>query len=214
MDNLAIWKAVEKTDPAATKPFTRAGGFSGTAIDPMHLVKKATEMFGPVGQGWGFEEVEHLVGDGAWFSKVRLWYVRGDEKAEVEQWGGTVLTGTRKDGTPYTDEDAPKKSVTDALTKCLSYLGFAADVHMGRYDDVKYVAELRKEFNAGEPTSEESVGAGANLPAIEGVRYERVSAEGRVFTLAKGKTYGKNEALKAAGFRWEPGKRVWFREAA
>ena len=64
---------------------------------------------------------------------------------EVEHIGGTQFSGTRKNGTPFTDEDAPKKSVTDALVKALSMIGFAGDIFMGRYDDSKYVQELRDE---------------------------------------------------------------------
>jgi hypothetical protein len=37
------------------------------------------------------------------------------------------------------DEDAPKKSVTDGMVKCLSMLGFAGDIFSGQWDDSKYV---------------------------------------------------------------------------
>jgi hypothetical protein len=54
----------------------------------------------------------------------------------------------RSSGKPFTDEDAPKKSVTDALVKALSMIGFAGDIFMGRYDDSKYVNDLRAEAKA------------------------------------------------------------------
>jgi len=44
------------------------------------------------------------------------------------------------------DADFAKKIETDALTKALSKLGFNADVFMGRFDDTKYVLEMKKEF--------------------------------------------------------------------
>lgn len=44
------------------------------------------------------------------------------------------------------DEEAPKKSVTDCMTKCAVLLGVAADVHLGLFDDNKYVNELKAEF--------------------------------------------------------------------
>ena len=47
--------------------------------------------------------------------------------------------------TLFMDEEAAKKAVTDAVTKCLSYLGLAGDVHMGLFDDSKYVAERKIE---------------------------------------------------------------------
>jgi hypothetical protein len=37
-----------------------------------------------------------------------------------------------------TDEEAWKKSLTDAITKAASHLGIAADVHLGLWDDNKY----------------------------------------------------------------------------
>jgi hypothetical protein len=44
------------------------------------------------------------------------------------------------------DEDAPKKSVTDALVKCASYLGFAGDIFSGMWDDSKYVQHALAEY--------------------------------------------------------------------
>jgi hypothetical protein len=46
------------------------------------------------------------------------------------------------------NEDAPKMSVTDGLTKALSHLGFNADVFLGEYDGNKYAAD------SGKPTNE------------------------------------------------------------
>jgi hypothetical protein len=45
----------------------------------------------------------------------------------------------------HVDDEAPKKSLTDAVGKCLSLLGFAADVHMGLWDGDKYTAEAAKQ---------------------------------------------------------------------
>jgi len=36
-----------------------------------------------------------------------------------------------------------KKATTDGITKCLSMLGFNADVFLGKFDDNKYVQELK-----------------------------------------------------------------------
>ena len=43
------------------------------------------------------------------------------------------------------DSDAPKKATTDGVTKALAQLGFNADVFLKKFDDNKYVAELRAE---------------------------------------------------------------------
>lgn len=162
MSNSDLWQAVEKTDPAFTKGFSRGGGFKGTATNATYLARKATEQFGPCGTGWGInvlnEEIitgaPHLNSEGQVIAHdlihkvhARLWYARDGQRGEVEQFGQTQIVGKNKNGF-YTDEEAPKKSLTDAMSKCLSLLGFSADIHLGLYDDNKYVAGLKKEFAA------------------------------------------------------------------
>lgn len=152
MDNLELWHKVEKTDPAHTKPIT-GKAYKGTSPKPYWLVQKATETFGPCGIGWGYEivseRIERGVGefDSVHVARVRVWYEWSGKRGVVEHVGQTMFTGKNKNG-PYTDEDAPKKSVTDALVKALSMIGFAGDIFMGRYDDSKYVAELNEEKKA------------------------------------------------------------------
>jgi len=152
-DNLSLWHQVEKTPIEQTKPIT-GKSYSGTSPKPHYLVQKATETFGPCGIGWGFT-VDERIEQGAMYdsgdfermhiAKVKVWYKWDGERGEVEHIGGTPFSGRRKNGTPYTDEDAPKKSVTDALVKALSMIGFAGDIFMGRYDDSKYISDLRDE---------------------------------------------------------------------
>lgn len=160
MSTTSLWQSVEKTDPKYTKQFNRGGGFKGTATNATYLARKATERFGPCGTGWGInvlsEEVftgaPHLNSEGQVIANdmihkvhARLWYVLDGVRGEVEQFGQTQIVGKNKNGF-YTDEEAPKKSLTDAMSKCLSLLGFSADIHLGMYDDNKYVAELQEEF--------------------------------------------------------------------
>lgn len=154
-DNLALWKQVEKTDPAHTKPIT-GKAYKGNSPKPHFIVMKATEAFGPCGIGWGFEIVEEKLLDGALIApgfyerihmaRVRVWYEWSGKRGTVEHVGQTVFSGKRSNGNPFTDEDAPKKSVTDGLIKALSMIGFAGDIFLGRYDDSKYVNELKREL--------------------------------------------------------------------
>jgi hypothetical protein len=152
-ENLKFWNSVRKTDPDQTKPI-QGRGYSGTSVSPLYMISKVTSKWGPIGLDWGFDEVEHKILDGLWFSKVRLWYSRslfrdGEEGiAEIYQWGGTEYKGLRASGKPFQDDEAAKKSITDGLMKALSYLGFAADVHLGLHDDSKYVNGLRQEKQA------------------------------------------------------------------
>lgn len=176
-DNLALWNAVEKTPPQHTKAIT-GKSYQGTSPKPHYLVHKATETFGPIGIGWGFTIVNERIEEGAGgermhIAQVRVWFKWSGERGEVEHIGGTQFSGVRSSGKPFTDEDAPKKSVTDALVKALSMIGFAGDIFMGRYDDSKYVAELRDEARREaappeppEPT-ETADSYGATLDAIQ-----------------------------------------------
>ena len=149
-DNLALWNSVEKTDPSQTKAIT-GKPYRGTSPKPYFLIHEATKTFGPCGIGWGFTIVNERVensgkeGDKLHIAHVRVWYIWNDKRGEVEHVGQTMFSGTNKNGL-YTDEDAPKKSVTDAVIKALSMIGFAGDIFMGRYDDSKYVNEIAEEF--------------------------------------------------------------------
>ena len=150
--NLELWDRLFSTDPSQTKTFRRAGGFSGTAIKPFWCMQRATEEFGPAGKGWGWNELDNKIFEAAnkqaiWFSKVEVWYTLDGAVHRVgPQWGATELVALRGENkTMFVDEEAAKKAITDGITKCLSYLGLAGDVHMGLFDDSKYVAERKIE---------------------------------------------------------------------
>jgi hypothetical protein len=147
-ENTALWDRVCKTDPKHVKPIT-GKQYSGNSPKPYYIVRRLTEEFGPVGTGWGFdivsERFERLSDhDVLHVAKVEFWY--GADRKSFQQMGQTKAAYMTSKGTLLVDEDAPKKSVTDALVKCASYLGFAGDIFMGQWDDSKYVAALKKEF--------------------------------------------------------------------
>jgi hypothetical protein len=139
-DNLRIWSQVEKTDPAHTKKVNQRGGF--TAISAAYQIMRATEVFGPVGEGWGYDAGEPIFQGGVVFVPVTLWH---GNRANTF---GPMFGGAEWETKVRVDTDAAKKATTDALTKLLSQLGFNADVFLGRFDDNKYVAEVRAEFAA------------------------------------------------------------------
>lgn len=64
-NHLKLWEQVEKTDPQYTKPFSRGGGFRGTATNATYLARRATETFGPMGIGWGLEILDESLMEGA-----------------------------------------------------------------------------------------------------------------------------------------------------
>jgi len=138
--NLDLWNRVEKTNPDHTKQVTF--GRSITAIDPYRQIKNATEQFGPAGQGWGWEvrQVETFSTNEV-AVLVRVW-IKG--QGHIEQWGQNSLYIDKAE--KKKDTDHMKKATTDGLTKCLSCMGFNADVFLGKFEDSKYVQGLKEEF--------------------------------------------------------------------
>lgn len=164
-DNLTLWQSVEKTDPKHVKAIT-GKSYQGNSPKPHYLVHKATETFGPCGIGWGFTIEDERIEEGAGgermsIARVKVWFKWNGERGEVEHIGGTSFSGIRASGKAFTDEDAPKKSVTDALVKALSMIGFAGDIFMGRYDDSKYVEDLKAETSEPSPVLDALL---ANMP--------------------------------------------------
>ena len=148
-ENLKLWQSVEKTDPKYTKAFSKAGGFSGTAINATYLIRKATEQWGPIGSTWGALVEDERYVEGAEGTIIHVLRIRFRHPGgEFNSYGQTTFVGKNKNG-PFTDEEAPKKSLTDAITKALSMLGFSADVFLGLYDDNKYVSDRKAEFSKG-----------------------------------------------------------------
>ena len=169
-ENMHIWEALGKTDPAHTKQFIRAGGFKGTAIKPMWANLQMTEFFGPCGRGWGQGKPEYQVveagGEVLVYCTVELWYrepgipahrysvfgVGGDKvvtQVFMKDGKGQKIVDEAKGGYktyPQTDDEAFKKAYTDALSNAMKFIGVAADVHMGMFDDNKYVQQVGKEF--------------------------------------------------------------------
>lgn len=150
MENKALWEAVKVTDPAAVKPIT-GKPYSGNSPKPYWLIERATEVFGPIGIGWGVtvksERFERLSDtDVLHVAVVSVWYVQDGKRSETfDQMGGTKAAYMARKGL-VVDEDAGKKSVTDGMVKCLSMIGFAGDIFSGQWDDSKYVAWAAEQF--------------------------------------------------------------------
>ncbi|EMO5887587.1 hypothetical protein RX482_000912 [Proteus mirabilis] len=175
-NNLSIWKQVQRTDPRFTKPLEGVG-FTGTSINSTYMFMRATEIFGPIGEGWGYEVLEEkfidgkpLVepvldernkqvatrflrdGDGALFCeqnhsiKIRFWYIiECETRGEFESYGATPYRYQTNYGIKV-DGEAIKKSLTDAIKKALSMLGFSSDVFMGMHDNPEYIVSNKLEF--------------------------------------------------------------------
>lgn len=150
--NTSLWDKLGKTDPAHVKSFKRAGGFSGTAIRPMWSYRRMTEEFGPCGKGWGVNEPSFQVvpaGDEILvYCTASIWYHAADDSGPhtVYGVGGDKVIAKFNSGLK-SDDEAFKKAFTDAVTNALKLIGVGADVHMGMFDDNKYVNTVRDEFS-------------------------------------------------------------------
>ncbi|ADW76530.1 conserved hypothetical protein (plasmid) [Rahnella aceris] len=177
LENLHIWKQVQSTDPRYTKPLA-GSGFAGTSINSEYMIMRATEIFGPVGTGWGYEIVEDRMISGAPLSeaifedkkfirnallrdadgtlifelnhvlRINFWYViEGDVRGEVTAFGSTPYMYKSQNKGIIADGEAHKKSLTDAIKKALSVLGFSADVWLGWHDMPEYLADNAIEYS-------------------------------------------------------------------
>ncbi|MFP2485663.1 exodeoxyribonuclease VIII [Enterobacter ludwigii] len=179
-DNISLWKGVMRTNPRYTKDMGDLG-FGGTAINAEYMIMRATEKFGPVGIGWGWQILEDKMIEGApltekiyegtkfvgkrilrdadgslmfelnHYIRIGLWYIKDGKKGIVENFGSTPYRQTTRNGI-FCDSEVHKKSLTDAIKKCLSGLGFCADVWLGLYDDAAYKAESVIEFGLKDAT--------------------------------------------------------------
>lgn len=160
-NNMQIWNQVEKTDTRYTKD-AKVGGQQITSLNGTAMIMKATEVFGPAGFGFGWTVIEERFDRGAEMFvgeaekraslgfelnhtvKILFWATLDGKRGEFEQYGCTPYLYKSKYGTT-TDGEAPKKSLTDAIKKSLSMLGFSADVFLGLFDDREYVQNLQEE---------------------------------------------------------------------
>lgn len=143
-NNLELWKRVEKTNPKYTKP-AKIGGLNITAISPQYQILQVTEQFGVYGEKWGFKNIEL---DYSLCDKFNLIVFKGTfffPNGEFEIINSQKLFMDK--ACTMVDDNFAKKIETDALTKAISKLGFNADIFMGKFDDVRYVEELKKEYS-------------------------------------------------------------------
>ena len=140
-NNLELWDSVQTTDPQYTKRVNQRGGF--TAIAAQSQVKRATEVFGIMGHGWGVEDEKFTTVEGTTMVlyTASLWY-----KFNTRTGAIPIHSSIKYGANGRYDDDFAKKVATDALTKGLSKLGFNADVFMGLFDDNKYVNDVASKF--------------------------------------------------------------------
>lgn len=158
-DNLRHWKRFDDIDPSFTKPIT-GKPYKGTSPNPQYVIKCLTEIFGPVGEGFGWDVVAEdftPMGDELLhWCRIKFWHT--DRANTFDIYGQTKAVMKTRNGF-MSDEDAPKKSLTDAIVKASSHVGVAANIFLGRWDDQKYVAEVDAKYRDEESPQFDSAGA-------------------------------------------------------
>jgi len=143
MGNLDLYERVRKVPKEAQKSIT-GGRLKGmTDINPMWRIKTLTEEFGPCGQGWQYKVINREFVPGAnntvaVFVDIELKYkLESGEWSEPVYGSGGSMFVAQETTKLYTDDEAPKKALTDAIGVACKALGVAADVYWDK-DSTKY----------------------------------------------------------------------------
>lgn len=165
-ENMKLWKSVEKTPPDMTKD-VRYGKRHYTTVDPQYQLRQATALWGPYGHRWGLRNIKYQIVEVKGNDKVLLEtrsdnviqsseqmadYIRYSIILEAEFFypvgnGETAAFQIINDDKYEVDDDVLKKITTNTRSKALSWLGFSADVFMGKFDDTNYVKDLRAKYS-------------------------------------------------------------------
>tara|TARA_B100000683_G_scaffold250589_1_gene265833 strand:+ start:65 stop:742 length:678 start_codon:yes stop_codon:yes gene_type:complete len=193
--NMKIWETLSKTNPEFTKPLPGYGGKTLTTIDPMYQIQMMTDLFGPVGIGWKYK-VDYKYIDGLVFAEVTIKYFTD----EWHEYGPvcSVQNLSKKNGN--LDDEAPKKAMTDAMTKAFSHLGMSADVFLGKFDDSKYVEQMKQEFSQPKKIPQTNGTEHDNnhdAVAIEHIKNDMKNAK-TIYQLRKLKNYKYRDAFDLA----------------
>jgi len=140
-ENLKLYEQFRAVPDNAKKPIS-AGRLKGmTDISPMWRIKSLTEEFGACGFGWKYTLDKQWVevgADGAVmaFCNISL-YIKQDGvwSDGIPGTGGASLVAKESKGL-YSDDEAFKKALTDALSVACKALGMGADVYWDK--DSKY----------------------------------------------------------------------------
>lgn len=120
-----------------------AGRLKGKSdINPQWKISLMTEIYGMCGIGWKFEVTEKTTvpintGEVMLFMTVAVYIKNGESWSEpVYGMGGDFIVKKERNGL-YSNDEAYKMCLTDALGNALKYIGVAADVYE-QLNDTKY----------------------------------------------------------------------------
>ena len=142
-NNLELWNKVEKTNPKYTKK-ANVKGNNITSIAPQYQIKNVTEQFGSYGKTWGFKSMEfdYTLSESLGLVVLHAIFYYPNGEFPIKNATSLFMDNAKT----KIDDNFAKKLETDTLTKAISKLGFNADIFMGLFDDVKYLAQVTEEF--------------------------------------------------------------------
>ncbi|CAH6962566.1 conserved hypothetical protein [Vibrio chagasii] len=144
--NLALFMKGFETDLA----FTKQDHNGRLSIKTQYRIMRATEIWGPIGVGWGYEVKREWTVKGAPIIRngeitehheqvhkceIIFWYMHEGKRIEFTQYGDTRKLYMSQYGKFIHDDEVEKKSLSDALGKAMSMTGICADIYLGTYDD-------------------------------------------------------------------------------
>jgi hypothetical protein len=92
--------------------------------------------------------------------------------------------------------------------------GNAASVHPQRQHRPQSQPKTRAQDKTRSPNSSTQCQSNTSLPRLDGVAYKNVQTDdGRMCVVATGSTLEKKELLRAAGFKWNPQQKIWWKYA-
>ena len=177
---LDLW--THKTDPAFTKTNSVGGGRQETSIPAIYMDELFTQAYGQATEGWGYRVIKErfdqtkpaVLVAGNKVSGIDPVYFKVDgvtqwelnHTVEIEFWtsnkenfivqaGHTKYKYMTKYGDMFIDYEYDKKSITDAVKKCMSILGVCADIYTGQFEDKDYVASAKLENEINKSSDKE-----------------------------------------------------------
>ena len=187
-----LWNKLRTPPKSALKPIQGGRMRGKTDISPQWRLQAMTEIFGACGTGWRYEIKKLRTEDGAndekmAFALVDLYYKTKDQWSEpVTGIGGNMIIEKESRGL-YSNDEAYKMAVTDALSVAFKAIGMAADVYMGMTDS-KY------EQPAPQPTPKKEDPLKAECASLA-QKYGLTDAENKKLWEASGRNYSKMKEL-------------------
>lgn len=206
-NNMELYEKFCNTPKNAQKSI-QAGRLKGmTDINPMFRIKSLTEQFGPVGFGWYYEITKQWLEPGAdgvisAFVNIDLYVKLNEEWSKpIQGTGGSTFVAKEKNGL-YTDDEAYKKALTDAISIACKSLGMCADIYYSkdaRYGTKYDIKEEKEEKEENKYITAEQIKKFAELgiTAEAACAYNKVDKlEDILFENAKIMILKKEKALK------------------